>query len=123
MAIFVLSLGFQSRFFHGSSPETLQGKNVLEDPRRNPRDRDFLFFLEIISGSPKMTSPKELPLKTSLELTPQQRLLSSLSWAGACSFDVEEYSGLGLDTPKKEALGNVVFLTSWQFWVHEISAI
>ena len=97
MAIFVLSLGFQSRFFHGSSPETLQGKNVLEDPRRNPRDRDFLFFLEIISGSPKMTSPKELPLKTSLELTPQQRLLSSLSWAGACSFDVEEYSGLGLD--------------------------
>ena len=34
MAIFVLSLGFQSRFFHGSSPETLQGKNVLETPRR-----------------------------------------------------------------------------------------
>ena len=28
-------LVFNRDFFHGSSPETLQGKNVLEDPRKN----------------------------------------------------------------------------------------
>lgn len=66
--------------FFTEVPGNLQG-HAPEDPRRNPRDRDFLFFLEIKSGSPKMTSPKELPLKTS-KLTPQQRLLSCLSWAG-----------------------------------------
>ena len=47
---------FSRKFF----PKPCRGQMSWKDPRRN---RDFLFFLEIMSGSPKMTSPKESPLK------------------------------------------------------------